>query len=443
MHPTSQNFRRSPSIPIPKVQIPPLSRTSGPLSERSENSPTPPDSHSLCELADFVNCLTLNRYEKDEKKIRKAIQALGQEFHGLEKVEIQRIVEKVVCELADQSKKGTYRASKKRNTLPRTLYFDYDKHVAYVFLKTKGNLPENKGGFRRGTRALRICWIPSSRNSQKPTTPKVERAFQLVSHDAKCDSETAHSEPFEHKIQKTLPDFDRIKDVFVRCHTFFQYEKIKKGTNVPIKKSCTISDCHPTSLDELIRENEVSNELAIGFAYDLLRSLKTLHIRGIVHGDIKPGNILVDSHGHAKLIDFDFATTPDETPRWQEGFYGTYTYSAPELLRKEALSRAGLVKTDIFALGVILYRIGFGGPPSWTNNLRTYKEFGSEQRLEEILDDINDLKRHCLSAKNTIGNGQDDKTFIQDLALLMMHPDPNKRISAEDAITEIGKIYTF
>lgn len=203
-----------------------------------------------------------------------------------------------------------------------------------------------------------------------------------------------------------------------------------------------ITACYPASLADLIIHNEVSTDLAIAFAYDILRSLQPLHARGIIHGDIKAGNILVDEHGKAKLIDFDFATMPNETPRWQHGFYGTFTHSAPELLRSESIPSDTLPRVDIYALGITLFRIAFKGVPAWSNELITYKEFGCQQTLEQVLEKQEDLLFHCEQAKRTIGkNPNDEDKFLQDLALLMLHPNPALRISADEAITKIGMTY--
>lgn len=81
----------------------------------------------------------------------------------------------------------------------------------------------------------------------------------------------------------------------------------------------------------------------------LLAALAHMHERGFVHRDVKPENVIVDSHGHARLIDFDLSGPQRETT--QRLRLGTIAYIAPEQVRGESASPA----TDVYAAGVILY----------------------------------------------------------------------------------------
>lgn len=91
------------------------------------------------------------------------------------------------------------------------------------------------------------------------------------------------------------------------------------------------------------------------------------HLKGIVHRDLKPGNILVDSSGQPKVIDFgvarstdsDLAVTTLQTDVGQ--LIGTLQYMSPE--QCEADPSDIDVRSDIYALGVILYELLTGKPP--------------------------------------------------------------------------------
>jgi hypothetical protein len=88
-------------------------------------------------------------------------------------------------------------------------------------------------------------------------------------------------------------------------------------------------------------------------AEQLLAALRHIHAAGVIHRDIKPNNVLVDSYGEARLTDFGIAQPRDAAQLTQTGqVIGTETYLAPEVLAGEPAT----VRSDLYALGVVLAR---------------------------------------------------------------------------------------
>ncbi|MBR9977292.1 MAG: sigma 54-interacting transcriptional regulator [Bacteroidetes bacterium] len=100
--------------------------------------------------------------------------------------------------------------------------------------------------------------------------------------------------------------------------------------------------------------------------YDLTAVLAYIHSRKIMHGDLKPANIMVTADG-PRLMDFGLSFVHDTKHAGDianEGLSGTLEYLAPELIHGEAPSPA----TDLYALGCVLFELAEGTPPYVNEN---------------------------------------------------------------------------
>jgi predicted ATPase len=101
-------------------------------------------------------------------------------------------------------------------------------------------------------------------------------------------------------------------------------------------------------------------ERALSIAEDLCRALAYAHEHGIVHRDVKPGNIWLTGDGTAKLGDFGLAAAADHSRLTVAGtFVGTAAYMAPE----QALGQPADARSDLYALGCVVYELLTGRPP--------------------------------------------------------------------------------
>lgn len=85
---------------------------------------------------------------------------------------------------------------------------------------------------------------------------------------------------------------------------------------------------------------------------EILAALAAAHSAGIIHRDIKPGNVLLTEDGHVKVSDFGIAKTVDDTEQTQTtDLLATPEYLAPERLTGEPASQ----RSDLYSVGVLLY----------------------------------------------------------------------------------------
>ncbi|MEZ4302807.1 MAG: serine/threonine-protein kinase [Polyangiaceae bacterium] len=101
----------------------------------------------------------------------------------------------------------------------------------------------------------------------------------------------------------------------------------------------------------------------------LLDTLSRVHATGVVHRDLKPGNVLVDEHGRPTILDFglSFGASLGEGLTGDGRILGTPHYLAPEQIVGDAVTPA----TDIYAIGVMLYGVLAGRLPHETGDFQT------------------------------------------------------------------------
>jgi eukaryotic-like serine/threonine-protein kinase len=155
-----------------------------------------------------------------------------------------------------------------------------------------------------------------------------------------------------------------------------------------------------TSLDDLLRERELPWPAAVRIGAQVAAALAHAHARGVVHRDVKPGNVMVTRDG-VKLVDFGISAAAGAVDETNGEVLGTPAYLAPERLDGGPVR----VATDVYALGLLLYRALAGRLP-WTGSTVTemvgnhlYTDPAPLPRIAGLPSRVADLCRRALAKR--------------------------------------------
>jgi eukaryotic-like serine/threonine-protein kinase len=175
-----------------------------------------------------------------------------------------------------------------------------------------------------------------------------------------------------------------------------------------------------TDLKTRIKQERLDPLRAAELVANVAEALHYAHKRGLVHRDIKPGNILIDTEGKPYVVDFGLALREQDLGKGHR-YAGTPAYMSPEQARGEGHRVDG--RSDIFGLGVVFYELLTGRRPFWGDSQGDVLEqvIACEPRPPRQYDETisKELERICLKALSK--RAADRYTTAWDMAEDLRH----------------------
>ncbi|HEU4364671.1 MAG TPA: protein kinase [Candidatus Krumholzibacteria bacterium] len=173
-----------------------------------------------------------------------------------------------------------------------------------------------------------------------------------------------------HQHLTTDDNFTRRFVLEARAAASLDHENIVRVIDFGVEKDCyqmVMEFIEGESLrDVLERWRPINPEIALALTHQVCRGLEHAHAKGIVHRDIKPGNVMLTKTGGVKIADFGLAklTQGSSMHTAVDTILGTPLYMSPEQAFGESVDQ----RSDLFSLGTMLYELLTGKQPFASEN---------------------------------------------------------------------------
>ena len=168
-----------------------------------------------------------------------------------------------------------------------------------------------------------------------------------------------------------------------------------------------------STLDKLMKAGRLPLGQVIDVAHQALAALAYAHSRGVVHRDIKPGNIMLTADGRVKLMDFGIARMTADRQLTKTGqLVGSLYYMSPEQVEGKAPD----ARSDLYSLGVTLYEMATGKKP-----------FEGDSEYSILAGHLNETPRPPVELDPSL------PASLNEVILLAMAKDPGARFQSAEA----------
>ncbi len=173
----------------------------------------------------------------------------------------------------------------------------------------------------------------------------------------------------------------------------------------------------------LKRDGRLPIDECVGIARQIAEGLRAAHAAGVVHRDLKPGNVMLLPDGAVRILDFGLAKARDQTVSKTSEAFGTVSYMSPEQV--QGYNRVD-ERADLWALGVLMYEMLTGVKPFEGN-----EEVGVALAIVQDSPVLPSVRRTEIPAS------------LESIVLRLLRKDPAKRYaSAEDLLGDLTRART-
>jgi serine/threonine-protein kinase len=182
-------------------------------------------------------------------------------------------------------------------------------------------------------------------------------------------------------------------------------------------------------LDRILEKGSVPMPRACAWVAEVATALGAAHRKGVIHGDIKPANILITDEGRVKLMDFGMARL-SASHSAGSSLSGTPAYWCPE----QIMGKPQDARSDLFSLGVVLYELVTGRRPfdadtlqGVCNRVLSSVPLPPSQANSSLPKGLDELIAHCLS------KDPDARYSVSDTLAHDLYPFARRKVTAADS----------